>query len=236
MSHHQSVFEKYATPISIIVAGLLIGAGIFLSKGMPAKNTAPNNQENTAPTLDLKKILKGTPVNQKDLTACIENQDTKAKVDNDTKLAQEAGLQGTPHMIILTKLNDSPVQVALPGAQSKDVIEYVIDNGALPQALSDYAANVAKQEITADDHIQGDPTTTKATIIEYSDIDCPFCKRLHPTLQALVDEGKIAWVYRQSPIPQLHPDAYNKAITAECIAKTGDNAAFWKYLAATATN
>jgi hypothetical protein len=51
MSHHQSVFEKYATPISIIVAGLLIGAGILLSKGMSAKNGTSNNQENIAPTL-----------------------------------------------------------------------------------------------------------------------------------------------------------------------------------------
>lgn len=234
MSHHQSVFEKYATPISIVVAGLLVGAGIFLSKGMSAKNTnSPTNSEPVATTLDLKKILKGMPVNQKDLASCIANQDTKAKVDNDIQLAQAAGMQGTPHMIIMTRKNGEPVQIALPGAQPKDVIEYVIDNGELPQALADYAVTAEKQEITADDHIQGDTTNAKAIIIEYSDIDCPFCKRLHPTLQALVDEGKIAWVYRQSPIPQLHPDAYNKAITAECIAKIGNNEAFWKYLSAT---
>lgn len=231
MSHHTSVFEKFATPIAIMVAGLLVGAGIFLSKSSSPSSTT--SQQGATETIDLKKVLKGTSVNQKKLQACIDNQDTKAKVDNDMRLAQEAGMQGTPHMVILTEKDGKPVQVAVPGAQSKDVIEYVINNGELPEAFADYAVEVVNQVITDKDRSQGNPETAKATIIEYSDIDCPFCQRLHPTLQSLVDEGKIVWIYRHSPIAQLHPDAYNKAIIAECAAETGDIDAFWKYLDAT---
>ncbi len=76
----------------------------------------------------------------------------------------------------------------------------------------------------------GDVATAPATIVEYSDIDCPYCKKLHPTLQQLVDEGKIAWVYRHSPIPQLHPFAYLKATAAQCVYEIAGQKAFWEYL------
>jgi protein-disulfide isomerase len=224
--------EKYATPISIAVAGLFIAGAIVISKSMPAKNIQPGSKP--APvvegTLDLKKILAGSRVNQKELATCIANQETKEKVERDIAMGQAAGLQGTPHMVISITKDGITNQFPLSGAQPKQVIEQVIAAGTSP----DGTTITPVQEITADDHVLGDRTTALATVIEYSDIDCPFCKRLHPTLQALVNEGKIAWVFRHSPIPQLHPDAYNKAVTAECIAKLGGNDAFWKYLDATA--
>lgn len=223
--------EKFATPISIAVAGLFIGAAIVISKSMPAHNQAgPTGTPQAAGTLDLKKTLQGTKINHKDLASCIANQDTKAKVEKDITLGQAAGLQGTPHMVISMTKDGVTTQFPLSGAQPKEVIEQVIAAGKSP----DGATINPVQEITADDHILGDLATAQATVIEYSDIDCPFCKRLHPTLQALVNEGKIAWVFRHSPNPQLHPDAYNKAVTAECIAKLSGNDAFWKYLDATA--
>lgn len=225
MSTHQTFFEKYATPLSIIVAGALVGVGIWLGKTGPNQKPNPQNQ-NTESAIDLKKVVKG--VNQKSLESCIANQETKAKVERDIKLAAEANMQGTPHMVVLVKQGDKTVQAVLPGAQPKETIEQVI------ATIADYAdTTVPAQVITPEDYVQGDPATAPATIVEYSDIDCPFCKRLHPTLQALVDEGKIAWVYRHSPIPQLHPDAYTKAITAECVGKLGGVDAFWKYLGAT---
>jgi protein-disulfide isomerase len=224
--------EKFATPVSIVVAGLFIAAAIVISKSMPTHNqVGTTGAAQTAGELDLKKILKGTRVNQKDLASCIANQDTKPEVEKDIALGQAAGLQGTPHMVVSITKNGTTTQFPLSGAQPKEVIEQVIAAGKSP----DGTTITTVQEITADDHVLGNPTTAPATIIEYSDIDCPFCKRLHPTLQTLVNEGKIAWVYRHSPIPQLHPDAYNKAVTAECIAKLGGNESFWKYLDATAT-
>lgn len=223
--------EKFATPVSIAVAGLFIAAAIVISKSMPANNqVGTTGTAQTAGALDLKKILKGTSVNQKQLDTCIANQETKTKVEKDIALGQAAGLQGTPHMVISITKDGVTNQFPLSGAQPKEVIEQIIAAGKSPDGVTISEA----QEITADDHVLGDRATAPVTIIEYSDIDCPFCKRLHPTLQALVNEGKIAWVFRHSPIPQLHPDAYNKAVTAECIAKLGGNDAFWKYLDATA--
>jgi protein-disulfide isomerase len=88
-------------------------------------------------------------------------------------------------------------------------------------------------EITAKDHLLGDPNAT-IKIVEYSDIDCPFCKRFHTTLHQVIDEygksSKVAWVYRHFPLDSLHPNARKKAEATECVADIGGNTKFWQYL------
>lgn len=230
---NKNFFEKYATPISIIVAGVLIGVGIIVAKivGLdnPTTTEAPKTTDVVADITNLP-IVKKLGIKSKDLSACIDAEETKARVENDTALGQTAGLRGTPHMIIMTKHNGQDVQFQLFGALEKEMIEQAIANGKTPAEQASYVGTFEPQTLTPTDHIQGDPATAPATIIEYSDIDCPFCKKIHPTLQQLVDEGKIAWVYRHSPIPQLHPSAKTKAIATECAVKLNGEEVFWKYL------
>ena len=87
--------------------------------------------------------------------------------------------------------------------------------------------------VTSSDHILGNPDAP-IVIVEYSDLECPFCKQLHTTMKTIMDEygptGKVAWVYRHYPIPQLHPNAPEIAEASECIAELGGNDAFWKFL------
>lgn len=81
----------------------------------------------------------------------------------------------------------------------------------------------------ATDHIKGDKNA-KVFVIEYSDFECPFCKRFHPTMQQVVDhyQGKVAWVYRQFPL-SFHANAEKEAEASECASEQGGNDAFWKY-------
>ncbi len=86
-------------------------------------------------------------------------------------------------------------------------------------------------EITESDHIKGDKKAP-LKLVEYSDFECPFCKRFHSTMNQILKEydGKIAWVYRQFPLVQLHPkNAYKAALASECVAKLGDNNSFWDF-------
>jgi protein-disulfide isomerase len=85
--------------------------------------------------------------------------------------------------------------------------------------------------VTAEDHILGD-ANAPVKIVEYSDLECPYCKRFHYTLQQAVAayNGKVAWVYRHSPIDELHPKARKEAEATECAAEQGGNEAFWKYM------
>ena len=81
------------------------------------------------------------------------------------------------------------------------------------------------------DHIRGNPDAP-VTLIEYSDFECPFCKRFHRTAKKLVDEsdGRVRWVYRHFPLDQLHPvKARKEAAASECAAELGRNDAFWKF-------
>ena len=84
--------------------------------------------------------------------------------------------------------------------------------------------------VSASDHIRGNPDAP-VKIVEYSDTECPFCKRFHETMKQVVDANSdVAWVYRHFPLDQLHKKARKEAVATECANELGGNDAFWKYL------
>jgi len=86
--------------------------------------------------------------------------------------------------------------------------------------------------ITSEDHILGNPNA-EIIIVEFSDIECPYCKRFHETMNQVIEEygkdGKVAWVYRHFPLDQLHSKARKEAEATECAAELGGNTGFWDY-------
>lgn len=110
-------------------------------------------------------------------------------------------------------------------------------------AAAPSAGTVAQQEkkvdttnkinpVTEADHIKGD-IKAPVKIVEFSDFECPFCKRHHETLLQVTEKlggDKVAWVYRQMPLEQLHPvKARAASMASECVAELGGNEAFWKF-------
>ncbi len=81
-------------------------------------------------------------------------------------------------------------------------------------------------------YVRGNINTAEVVIFEYSDSDCPFCVKFHPTLQQIVADykGKVAWVYRFFPLESLHPNAFNEALALECAGQLGGAPAFNSYL------
>lgn len=93
------------------------------------------------------------------------------------------------------------------------------------------ADQVAKiPEVTDEDHVKGS-RDAKVFLIEYSDLECPFCARFHPTAQQAVDEygGQVAWVYRHFPLDTIHSKARPAAEASECVAELGGEDAFWAF-------
>lgn len=86
--------------------------------------------------------------------------------------------------------------------------------------------------VTSKDHIRGD-INAPVKIVEYSDTECPFCKRFHTTMKEVIDtygkDGKVAWVYRHFPLDQLHSKARKEAVAMECANELGGNDKFWEY-------
>lgn len=71
----------------------------------------------------------------------------------------------------------------------------------------------------------------KVTVVEFSDLQCPFCKRYiddtHDQIkQNYIDTGKIKFVFRHFPLTTIHPNAYASANAAECANEQGK---FWDF-------
>ncbi len=81
-----------------------------------------------------------------------------------------------------------------------------------------------------EDHIFGN-ANAKVTVIEYSDFECPFCKRHFDTMNQLLKTYKadeVNLVFRHFPL-SFHANAQKEAEASECAAELGGNNAFWKY-------
>src|SRR3989344_9361307 len=71
-----------------------------------------------------------------------------------------------------------------------------LENGTSTVAKAAEVGNVAQPdaaiadnlpELTDEDHIKGD-RDARILLVEYSDLECPFCQRFHPTAQQVVDD------------------------------------------------
>jgi len=79
------------------------------------------------------------------------------------------------------------------------------------------------------DHVRGNPNAPIA-IVEFSDLECPFCARIHPTLDRIVKENEdVKWIFRHFPLSTIHSRALSAAVASECIARLGSNDNFWAF-------
>jgi protein-disulfide isomerase len=119
-----------------------------------------------------------------------------------------------------------------PNAQTASISGSVGDSSTQQQPQTPPPVNAdGIKPVTAQDHIKGDPNAP-VKIVEFSDTECPFCKRFHSTMQQAVQEydGQVAWVYRHFPLDQLHSKARREAAAVELAGELGGNDKFWEYL------
>lgn len=94
------------------------------------------------------------------------------------------------------------------------------------------AETVGIRPVDDTDHLLGNQAAP-IVLIEYSDLECPFCKTFHSTVKQAVEAypgGELAVVFRHFPLDNLHTKARQEAAAAECAASLGGNSAFWQYL------
>lgn len=96
--------------------------------------------------------------------------------------------------------------------------------------LANERAKKVRRVSSTRDHIYGDPNAP-ISLIEYSDFECPFCKRFHTTPKQIVKAygGKVNWVYRHFPLSFHNPGATKEAEASECANALGGSDAFWRY-------
>jgi protein-disulfide isomerase len=110
-----------------------------------------------------------------------------------------------------------------------------VQNYVLPKILpnqQEIATDVTGAEIAKEDlrHIKGN-VDAKIYLVEFIDYECYFCNQFHNAITNVFNNegGKIAVAHKNFPLTQIHPNAYNSSVAAECVAKLAGNDAFWKY-------
>ena len=100
--------------------------------------------------------------------------------------------------------------------------------GDLSDMTKDPLAETRAQIQTNDAPSVGDKNAP-VTLVEYSDFECPVCKKLHDVLRGVLPNypGKVRLVFKDFPLEQLHPWARTAAIAGRC-AYQQDPKAFWK--------
>ena len=79
--------------------------------------------------------------------------------------------------------------------------------------------------------IRGNPDA-KVTVINFDDLECPYCARMHvslfpDTIQHYKD--KVRFIYKDAPLTQIHPWAMRASVDANCLAaQSGD--VYWTYV------
>jgi protein-disulfide isomerase len=248
------LWTYFLAPLAILVGSGIIGGFVLLgwalfgdnSDSSPAAATESVSGSNPGvstlvsptPAASLKSVLAGYAsqlgLDQAKWLQCIGNQATADIINKQIQEGVQLGVNGTPTFFVNNKM--------LVGAQPFSTLKEVIDaelKGS-PTTLDGYSPTIqalAKQNPpyfkildTRPDisgaHIEGS-ATAKVMVVEFSDFQCPFCERWYqqdlPQLRKLLGPD-VGLAFLNFPIPQLHPNAGNAAMAAQCAADQGK---FW---------
>jgi protein-disulfide isomerase len=79
--------------------------------------------------------------------------------------------------------------------------------------------------------VRGNPAA-KVTVINFDDLECPYCGRMHQSLfPSTLDryKDKVRFIYKDDPLTELHPWAMHAAVDANCLA-TQNGEVYWTYV------
>lgn len=132
-----------------------------------------------------------------------------------------------------SNLNDDVLSTKITAGIEK----YVADQQAKYQAEQAAASGPKQLDIdytkyTDDDAVMGDPSAP-VTIIEFSDYQCPYCRRFYndtfaQLVSTYIETGKAKLIFRDLPLIDKHPDALPTAIAANCAREQGGDAVYFQ--------
>lgn len=107
--------------------------------------------------------------------------------------------------------------IYVSGLREKAKIEYTLEKPP-----------VHRVEVSKDDDPTRGVAEAKIEIIEFTDYQCPFCKKARPTLTQILEEYKdnISYTLRDFPL-SFHKESFGAHMAAQC---ANDQGKYWEYM------
>ena len=118
---------------------------------------------------------------------------------------------------------------------SKPSNNNVVVNGNTPSQQQPQQQPTGPVKVSIDDDAVLGDKNAPLTMIEFSDYECPFCKRhftdVYPQIKKdYIDTGKVKFVFRDYiAVPSHNPLATSQAMAAECSREQGGDSVYFKY-------
>lgn len=222
------------------------GARLFWTMHDQLFQTQAEWQSLPDPNAYFLQLAEGIGTDSAAYSACVESGEKTTIIDQSLAEARALGFSGTPSFLFARPASDETFQ--LIGAQPYDQFAGLLDaliagqspqQAAQPEPGDSEIPFWATAEGLAPDpdrpgyNMAGDAyrgnLDAKVVVIEFSDFQCPFCRRhtedTQPSLdETFVDTDQILWVFKNFPL-SIHPQAPAAGIAAECAADQGK---FWE--------
>ncbi len=119
------------------------------------------------------------------------------------------------------------------GANSAQAANNPSGNTAAQAPQAAPPEDLSPKKVSIDDDPVLGNKDAKVTLIDFTDYECPFCKRyFDDTFSKIkkdyIDTGKIQYVVRDLPL-SFHANAHKEAQAAECAREQGGDEAYFKY-------
>ncbi|HEY7351372.1 MAG TPA: thioredoxin domain-containing protein [Terriglobales bacterium] len=133
--------------------------------------------------------------------------------------------------------NYDALTVTLQGEESKKTLDFLVSKdqktlirvSRMDLTQDPYAETMKKIDVKGRP-VRGNPNA-KVVVVNFDDFECPFCSRAHKTLfpELLKEYGdKVAFIYKDFPLSDVHPWAIHAAVDANCLAAQ-NNDAYWDF-------
>jgi protein-disulfide isomerase len=124
--------------------------------------------------------------------------------------------------------------ITLTQGQKTQVVDFLIstDNTKLIHLDTfDLTKDPAGSIDIAGRPIRGNPAA-KVTVVNFDDLECPFCARMHEELFPATLEhykNQVRFIYKDNPLTDLHPWAMHASVDAGCLAAQSGSV-YWAYV------
>jgi protein-disulfide isomerase len=249
------LWTYFLLPAAVIAGSLLISGTIWYTRddgastpvavalpaatveSAPAAPTAAGESKLPATDQTLKTVFFGYAkqlgLDSAKFQQCLLKKDTVTLINRQLQRGQALGVDGTPTFFI----NNKKVVGAQPAAVFEEVINAELKGS--PATLDGYSDTIKKLAASqrfeimeskpdiSDASIEGSPNA-KVVIVEFSDFQCPFCKKwTDENLRRIRTQlgNDVALVFEHFPIVQIHPNAGDASAVAVC---AGEQGKFWQ--------